>query len=77
MVGISSIDKTAVIGECKFKNEKINKGIYETLMRRSKLLSGNYQVISFLLFSLGGFTKWFEKENIQNTIQITVENLYV
>ena len=77
VVGISYIDKTAVIGECKFKNERIDKGIYETLMRRSKLLSGNYQIISFLLFSLGGFTKWFEKENIQNTVQITVEDLYI
>jgi len=30
--GISSIENTAVIGECKFKNEKIDKGIYETLI---------------------------------------------
>ncbi len=36
VVGISEIDKKAVIGECKFKNEKIDKGIYETLTRRGK-----------------------------------------
>ena len=77
VVGISSVDKTAVIGECKFKNEKIDKEIYETLLRRSKLLSGNYHVICFLLFSLNGFTKWFEKENIQNIVKITVEDLYL
>jgi len=77
VVGISSVDKTAVIGECKFKSEKIDKEIYETLLRRSKLLSGNYHVICFLLFSLNGFTKWFEKENIQNTVKITVEDLYL
>ena len=77
VVGISSIDKTAVIGECKFKNEKIDKEIYETLLRRSKLLSGNYHVICFLLFSLSGFTKWFDKEDIQNTIKITVEDMYL
>ena len=76
VVGISSVDKTAVIGECKFKNEKIDKEIYETLLRRSKLLSGNYHVVRFLLFSLSGFTGWFDKADIQNTIKITVGDLY-
>ncbi|MBR1389997.1 MAG: ATP-binding protein [Lachnospiraceae bacterium] len=77
VVGISSVDKTAVIGECKFKNEKIDKEIYETLVRRSKLLSGNYHVTQFLLFSLSGFTKWFDKEDIPNTVKITIEDLYL
>lgn len=77
VVGISSVDKTAVVGECKFKNEKIDKEIYETLLRRSKLLSGNYHIIRFLLFSLSGFTKWFDKAEIQNTIKIRVEDLYL
>lgn len=76
VVGISSVDKKAVIGECKFKNEKIDKEIYETLIRRSKLLSGNYIVTKFLLFSLSGFTKWFDKEDVQNTVMITVDDLY-
>lgn len=76
IVGISSVDKKAVIGECKFKNEKIDKEIYETLIRRSKLLSGNYIVTKFLLFSLSGFTKWFDKEDLQNTVMITVDDLY-
>lgn len=76
VVGISSVDKKAVIGECKFKNEKIDKEIYETLIRRSKLLSGHYIVTKFLLFSLSGFTKWFDKEEGQNTVMITVDDLY-
>ena len=77
MVGISSLDRTAVVGECKFKNEKIDKESYETLLRRSKLLSGNYHIIRFLLFSLSGFTKWFDKADIQNTIKIKAEDLYL
>lgn len=77
VVGISSIDKTAVIGECKFKKEKIDKEVYETLLRRSKLLSGNYHVVRYLLFSLRGFTKWFDKDGIQNTIKITLNDLYL
>lgn len=73
----SSIDKTAVIGECKFKSEKIDKEVYETLVRRSKLLPGNYHVIRFLLFSLSGFTKWFDHEDIHDVIKITIEELYL
>ena len=76
VVGISSVDKTAVVGECKFKNEKIDKGIYETLVRRSKLLSGNNIVTRYLLFSLSGFTKWFEEGNAGNAELITVRDLY-
>lgn len=33
VVALSETDKKAVVGECKFKNEKIDKGIYETLIR--------------------------------------------
>ena len=75
VVGISSVDKTAVIGECKFKNDKIDKGIYETLVRRTKLISGNYSVNKYLLFSLSGYTKWFDKD-IPNTIKLTLDDLY-
>ncbi len=42
VVGISSIENTAVIGECKFRNEKIDKGIYENLISQSGLISGKY-----------------------------------
>lgn len=76
VVGISSIDKTAVIGECKFKNEKIDKEIYETLLRRSKLISGNYHVRRYLLFSLSGFTKWFDEASLPDIVKITLEDMY-
>ncbi len=76
VVGISSIDNTAVIGECKFKNEKIDKEIYDTLVRRSKLLSGNYNVTKYLFFSLSGFTKWFDDKNYPNIEKISLADLY-
>nr|MCR5767728.1 ATP-binding protein [Lachnospiraceae bacterium] len=76
IVGISSVDKTAVCGECKFKNEKIDKEIYETLVRRCRLLSGNYIVTKYLLFSLSGFSKWFDKADKSNLWLITVQDLY-
>ncbi len=76
VVGISSVDKTAICGECKFKTEKIGKEIYETLIRRARLLSGKYIVTKYLLFSLSGFTKWFDTADQSNLKLITVEDLY-
>ena len=29
VVGVSTIDKAIVVGECKFKNEPIDKNIYD------------------------------------------------
>ena len=76
VVGISSVDKTAICGECKFKNEKIDKEIYETLIRRAELLSGNYSVTKYLLFSLSGFTKWFDTADKSDLRLITLKDLY-
>lgn len=36
VVGVSTIDKAIVVGECKFKNEPIDKNIYDVLIRRTK-----------------------------------------
>ena len=76
VVGISTIDNTAVIGECKFKNEKIDKGIYEALISRSRLISGKYNITKYLLFSLSGFTDWFNTTDKTNLILITVDDMY-
>ena len=76
VVGISTIDKTAVIGECKFKKEKIDKGIYETLLGRARLITGKYAVTRFLLFSLSGFTDWFKETKPANTVLVSVEDMY-
>lgn len=76
VVGISTVDNTAVVGECKFKNEKIDKEIYDTLIRRSRLLSGKYNVIKYLLFSLSGYTKWFEKLDVSNVVMISIDDMY-
>ena len=76
VVGLSSVAKTAVCGECKFKNEKIDKEIYETLVRRSGLISGNYMVTKYLLFSLSGFSKWFDDADTSNLKLITLQDLY-
>lgn len=46
---------TALFGECKWTNEKVDLGVLETLVKRSRLFS--YKKIFFYLFSKSGFTK--------------------
>ena len=77
VVGISAVDKTLVVGECKFKNERIDRKIYETLLRRAKLLPGSYIVTKYLLFSLSGFTKWFDTAEVTNAVMITIDDMYM
>ena len=76
VVGISEIDGTAVIGECKFRRARIDKGVYDTLVRRSGLLSGKYRIIRYLLFSLSGYTEWFDLLDAPGTLLLSLEDLY-
>ena len=46
---------TALFGECKWTNEKVDLGVLETLIERSTLFT--YQQKHFFLFSKSGFTK--------------------
>ena len=49
-------DKTAALfGECKWTNDKVDLGVLETLIRRSRLFP--YSKAYYYLFSKSGFTK--------------------
>ena len=49
-------DKTAALfGECKWTNEKVDLGVLETLLHRSRLFP--YSKVHYFLFSKSGFTK--------------------
>ncbi len=76
IVAISETDKTAVVGECKFKNEKIDKGVCDNLLRRARLLSPKYKVIKYLFFSLSGYTDWFDGLENKDVVLLTLEDLY-
>lgn len=76
VVGISDIDKKAVIGECKFKNEKIDKGVYETLVRRGKVIAAKYKVSKYIFFSLSGYTEWVENLKDEDFLLLTLDSLY-
>ena len=77
VVALSEIEMKAVVGECKFKNEKIDKGIYETLVRRSHLISSKYQVVKYILFSLSGYTEWFDTLSDHNVVLLSLNDLYL
>lgn len=46
---------TALFGECKWTNEKVDLGVLEMLVKRSRLFS--YTNVHYYLFSKSGFTK--------------------
>ena len=75
VVALSDIDKMAVIGECKFKNEKIDKGIYDTLIRRGKLITAKYKISKYIFFSLSGYTDWFETLSGEDVLLLTLDSL--
>lgn len=76
VVALSEIDRKAVIGECKFKNEKIDKGIYDTLVRRGKLIPAKYMLSKYLLFSLSGYTEWFANLQDEDVLLLSLDSLY-
>ncbi|MCD7883357.1 MAG: ATP-binding protein [Lachnospiraceae bacterium] len=76
VVAVSELDKTAVIGECKFKNEKIDKSVYETLIRRASLISGKYRVVKYLFFSLSGYSDWVADRKDDQVVLLSLEDLY-
>ncbi len=76
VVALSETEKKAVVGECKFKNEKIDKGVYETLVRRAHLLPAKYETVKYVLFSLSGYTEWFDTLSDSRVLCLTINDLY-
>lgn len=76
IVGISPSEKGMVVGECKFKNEPIDKKVYETLLRRSKVIPCKYPVVQYLLFSFGGYTEWYDGVDKNLVSLYTLDDLY-
>ena len=77
VVGLDKRKKKAVIGECKFRNEKIDKSVFDALLERKDLLHEKYKVVQFLLFSSSGFSPWIEKNREEKQIiPISIEELF-
>jgi hypothetical protein len=76
VVGISDVDCCAVVGECKFKNEPVDKSVYDTLVRRTAIIAGKYNVVKRIIFSLNGFTEWFDTMCDDATEFVKLEEMY-
>lgn len=76
IVGLAPSEKAMVVGECKFKNEKAGRDILETLVRRSRAIPSKYRTVQYLLFSLGGFTEWYENEAPGDVAVFGLDDLY-
>lgn len=66
---------TALFGECKWTNEKVDLGVLETLIQRSKLFP--YQRVHLYLFSKSGFKKGCmdKAEELGNVTLVTYEDI--
>lgn len=78
VVGIDKLKKQAVIGECKYRNEPVDKNVLDELKERSTLLQKGYITMEYLLFSKNGFSQWlFENCNTENVKLFSLEDLYI
>ena len=77
VVGIDKLNKEAVIGECKFRNEITDKAVYDALTERRSLLKGSYIVKELLIFSLSGFSDWLINEEKNGKVMLfCLDDLY-
>jgi AAA+ ATPase superfamily predicted ATPase len=66
---------SALFCECKWTNEKIDAGVLNTLVERSRLF--NYENVQFCIFAKTGFTKACAKKAVElgNTALVTFEEI--
>ena len=75
VVAVNDAEKTAVIGECKFKNAPFDKEEYDTLLDRARLIAP-YRAARYLVFSLSGVTKWVREQKDPKTQIVSIEDLF-
>lgn len=76
VVGINKATHEALLGKCKFKNEALGKEVYEGLTARNGLIDSKFKEVQLIMFSLSGFTKWVEENVDENTLLVTLDDMY-
>lgn len=77
VVGLDTGSRKAVLGECKFRNQLLDKTVYEDLIERTGLISGQYLTVQYLLFSKTGFTDWVYENTDKSIVKlISLEEMY-
>ena len=62
-----------VIGECKFKNEKVDKDVFESFLEKSHYIKSKKPLLC--MFSLSGYTDYV-KNHADDVLLLTLEDLY-
>ena len=62
-----------IIGECKFKNEKVDKEVFEDFLEKTRYIGAKKPLIC--MFSLAGYTDYV-KNNAGDVLLITLDSLY-
>lgn len=77
VVGLDKNSKRAVLGECKYKNEPVDKKVYDALIERNGLISNAYTVVQYLLFSKSGFSDWIIEHTDHNMVKlVSIQDMY-
>ena len=77
VVALAKMERKAVLGECKFKNEAVDKKVMEDLLARNGLIDRSYQTAGYLLFSKAGFSPWVREHCAENGVMLVdMEELY-
>ena len=77
VVGLDNISNQAIIGECKFKNEPIDRAVYDSLMDRKGLIDRRYTEVQYVFFSLSGYSQWVKENADPQAVKLlTLEDLY-
>ena len=77
VVGIDRGNSRVVLGECKYRNDVLDKKTYEGLTDRIGLISGKYLTVQYLLFSKSGFSEWLHENTDPEFVKlISLEDMY-
>ncbi len=77
VVGLDRVEHQAVLGECKYKNELLDKKVFDQLRERDGLINHRYRTVQFLLFSKSGFSDWvLDHQEEASILPVTLEQMY-
>ena len=77
VVGLDVLGRKAVLGECKFRNEPIDKAVFDGLMARKGLIDRKYEEAQYIFFSLSGFSQWVLKNADPDKVAlVSLDDLY-
>ncbi len=77
VVALNERQHEALLGECKYKKEVIDKAVFEALKLRDHLIDHKYHTVGYLLFSKSGFSDWImENAKEERITTVSLEDMY-